>query len=406
MEIPTNSALANKHILVGVSGSIAAYKAAELVRLYKTAGARVRVVMSEGAKAFITPLSMQALSGEPVHHDLLDESAEAAMGHIQLARWADLMVVAPASANMLARLAHGRADDLLSAVCLATSAPLLVAPAMNQQMWANAATQENIERIKQRGIEVLGPGEGDQACGESGPGRMLEAVEIFQASAARFQTGLLAGVHVMVTAGPTREPLDPVRYLSNRSSGKMGYAIARAIVQAGGRCTLISGPSVLPPPDDVELVKVQTALQMHGQAMKHAAQADVFIAAAAVSDYRPQQQATQKIKKDQDSLNLSLVKNPDIVSDVKAQYPQLFVVGFAAETRDVEHYARDKLKRKNLDMICANDVSQVGLGFDSDQNRLLVFGKDGKGDQVLDIASKSVLATQLLALIQQRLSKP
>jgi len=389
--------LQNRQILLGITGGIAAYKSAELVRRLQDRGATVRVIMTRAATEFITPLTLQALSGNPVHLDLLDSEAEAGMGHIELARWADAVVVAPASANFIARLAQGRADDLLTTVCLATASPLALAPAMNQQMWKNPATQENLSQIKQRGITVMGPAEGSQACGDIGPGRMLEADNLAKEINGLFKSGALQDKHVVITAGPTREALDPVRYISNHSSGKMGFSLAQAAIDAGAKTTLISGPVNIDAPERAELINVNSALEMHREALTQAGKCDIFIAAAAVADYRPKQCADQKIKKGSNNqLSLELIKNPDIVADV-AKSHQCYVIGFAAETNDLEQYAKDKLSRKGLDMIIANDVSSSTIGFNSEQNAVSVFW----GEQQQDFAtmSKSALASQLIQLI-------
>lgn len=391
--------LKNKNIILGITGSIAACKAAELTRLLIKEGAKVRVVMTEAAQAFITPLTFQALSGEPVRSELFDPAHEAAMGHIELARWADLILVAPATANLLAKLAQGRADDLLSTLCLATEATIAVAPAMNQQMWQSDATRDNLKRLLSHDILVLGPASGDQACGETGPGRMLEPGEILAQIKHEFAPGLLAGKRVLITAGPTREPIDPVRYLSNRSSGKMGFAIAMAARQAGARVTLIAGPVSLCIGKTVKRINVETAENMHTNVMGNIDSCDIFIAAAAVSDYRPETMEDQKIKKDADRLTLMMVRNPDILGDVAKLPARPFCVGFAAETHDLERYARQKLVRKNLDMIVANPVDN-GRGFDRDENTLHVFWKDG--DQEFATAPKTELARQLVALIAER----
>ncbi len=391
--------LANKHILLGVTGSIAAYKAAELVRRLREAGAEVRVVLSAGGAEFVTPLTFQALSGHPVHSELLDTEAEAAMGHIALARWADALVVAPASANFLARLAQGRADDLLSAIGLATEAPVAVAPAMNRQMWASAATQGNLATLRERGVHVFGPAAGDQACGETGPGRMLEAADIARHAAELFDTGALAGRRVLVTAGPTREALDPVRYLSNRSSGRMGYAVAQAAAEAGAHVTLISGPTALATPPRVERIDVRSAQDMHAAVMARAADADIFIATAAVADYRPAAPSAQKIKKTADTLTLELVRNPDILAEVAVLEDGPFTVGFAAETERLLEHARDKLARKGLDMIAANHVGE-GKGFEAEENALSII--DADGITRLPQAAKSQLARRLIALVAER----
>jgi len=361
-----------------VAGGIAAYKSAELVRLLRGQGAQVRVVMTEGAQAFITPLTLQALSGNPVHTHLLDPLAEAGMGHIELAKWAELIVVAPASANFLARLATGQADDLLTTVCLATAAPLAVAPAMNQMMWLNSATQHNCRVLSARSVQVWGPADGSQACGDTGPGRMLEAQDLVARTEDFFDDGALAGKTWVVTAGPTQEPLDPVRYLSNHSSGKMGYALAAAARDKGARVILISGPTQIAAPDRVELRSVQTAREMLAECLSLAGNMDVFIGAAAVADYRPVVVAERKIKKEhQAELQLRLQQNPDIVASVANMEPRPFVVGFAAETENLLEQARIKLIRKNLDLVIANDVSVAGLGFNSDRNAVWLVDKDG-----------------------------
>lgn len=396
--------LAQKQILLGVSGGIAAYKSAELTRLLKKSAAQVRVVMTEGGQAFVTPLTFQALSGEQVRTELLDPEHEAAMGHIELARWADLVLIAPASAGFIERLAHGRADDLLSTLCLATNSPIMLAPAMNQQMWKQAATQNNIQTLQTRGFLLLGPAEGDQACGDSGPGRMLEPADILQQVAAHFHSGVLAGRQVLITAGPTREPLDPVRYLSNRSSGKMGYAIAQAAAEAGATVTLVSGPVQLDTPRGVRRIDVTTAEEMHSAVMSLTGDCDLFIAAAAVADYRPREMAGEKIKKtsDNDTLDLQLVQNPDILASVAALQNPPFTVGFAAETQDLETHALAKLKRKRVDLIAANPVGE-NQGFDHDENQLTVYGKQCKVE--LTLASKHKLARQLVALIAEHLQQ-
>ena len=392
--------LANKQILLGITGSIAAYKACELVRLLRDARSDVRVVMTQAATEFVSPLTFQALSQNPVHRDLLDENAEAAMGHIELARWADAVVIAPASANSIARLAQGRADDLLSAVCLATPAPVVVAPAMNQQMWLDNATQENVALLQRHAIQVFGPAEGDQACGDVGPGRMLEPLQICDNIAGLFETGALAGLKVVITAGPTCEPIDPVRYISNRSSGLMGYAIAETAVEAGARCVLVSGPTHLATPDRVQRVDVETAQQMHAAVMEQISGCDIFIAAAAVSDYRPLETAQQKIKKSQQTLSLELVRNPDIITDVAKQHPTVFTVGFAAESHDLQQYAIQKLNQKSLNMIVANDISRGDIGFDSKDNEVSVYWQGG--EQNFQKASKPQIARQLIQFIAEQ----
>ncbi|MCD8531512.1 MAG: bifunctional phosphopantothenoylcysteine decarboxylase/phosphopantothenate--cysteine ligase CoaBC [Saccharospirillaceae bacterium] len=395
--------LCNKRILLGITGGIAAYKAAELVRILKKAGAEVRVVMTAGAMEFITPLTLQALSGNPVHHALLDPEAEAGMGHIELAKWADLLLVAPASANFIARLTQGSGDDLLTTVCLATEAPIALAPAMNQAMWREPITQANIARlidIKGSKLYLFGPADGAQACGDVGPGRMLEPDDIAAQAADLFETGLLAGLNVVITAGPTREAIDPVRYISNHSSGKMGYALAAAARDAGAKVTLISGPVVIPAPERVNCLRVESARDMLDCALAQLSSCDIFVAAAAVADYRPMTAAHQKIKKSADSMELTLVKNPDVVATVAAHEQRPFTVGFAAETQDVDIYARDKLVRKNLDMIIANDVSGTDIGFNSDQNAVTVFWAENQ--QSFAQMSKQALARELVELIAHR----
>lgn len=396
--------LINKHILLGVTGGIAAYKSADLARRLRDAGAQVRVVMTRGATEFITPLTMQAVSGNPVHLHLLDPQAEAGMGHIELARWADAVLVAPASANFMAKLAHGLADDLLSTVCLACDAPIALAPAMNRQMWANSATQANRQTLEGRGVRLFGPGEGEQACGEVGLGRMTEPQHLVEMTAGLFTLGSLSGKQVMVTAGPTREALDAVRYISNRSSGKMGYAIAAAAVEAGATVTLISGPVALPTPAHVTRVDVESAAQMYQAVMSRVSQCDIFIGAAAVADYRPQHVAASKIKKTHADINLALERTPDILASVAALrstgQDAPFTVGFAAETDDLEAHAQAKRAAKALDMIAANWVGQPGTGFDSDENALTLFWEGG-GIQ-LPQSSKEKLARQLIAIIAER----
>ena len=398
------SSLVNKQILLGVTGGIAAYKSADLVRRLQDAGAIVRVVMTDAAREFITPLTMQALSGNPVHSTLLDPEAEAGMGHIQLARWADLILVAPATADFMARLAQGQGNDLLTTLCLATQAPIALAPAMNQGMWHNASTQANLATLRERKVHLFGPAEGGQACGDVGPGRMLEPLQLVDAAAGLFQTGVLAGKKVVITAGPTREAIDPVRYISNHSSGKMGYALAQAAVEAGARTVLISGPTQLAAPGAVEFVSVITAEEMLRASLHHAVDCDLFIAAAAVADYRPAQVATQKIKKTaEDSLTLELVKNPDIVASVAAMESGPMVVGFAAESENLVEHAQQKLARKNLDLIIANDIAAEGIGFNSDNNAVTVIDRT----QAISISprSKQQLARELIRLIAEKLNK-
>ncbi len=393
------SSLNNKRILLGITGGIAAYKSAELVRRLQDVGADVRVVMTPAAQEFITPLTLQALSGYPVHTQLLDPEAEAGMGHIELARWADLILIAPASADFIARFVQGQGNDLLTTVCLATPAAICLAPAMNQGMWHAPATQHNLQLLQQRGVTLFGPAEGSQACGDVGPGRMLEPTELAELAGKQFCSGALSGKRVVITAGPTREPIDPVRYISNHSSGKMGYALAEAAIDAGASVTLISGPTQLRSPDRCLCIHVETAEQMLAACLEHALDSDVFIASAAVADFRPAQLASQKIKKGStDTMSIELVKNPDIIQTLAnhAQRPTL-VVGFAAETSNVLEYARDKLSRKNLDLIIANDVSQAGIGFNSDENAVTVIDKEQS--LALSQQSKTQLARALIAHI-------
>lgn len=393
--------LTRKRVILGVTGGIAAYKSAELIRRLIDFDAEVRVVMTEGAKEFITPLTLQALSGSPVHDSLLDPKAEAAMGHIALARWADIILIAPASANFLAKLNAGQGNDLLNTLCLASAAPIVVAPAMNQQMWANASTQDNMKSLTNKGIHVLGPAEGSQACGDVGPGRMIEPSELAQSLANFFKNKALTGKKVVITAGPTREALDPIRYISNHSSGKMGFSIAEAAIEAGASTTLIAGPVTLCTPDRVKRIDVVSAQDMFEASLAQAADADIFIATAAVADYRPQNIATEKIKKSTQSLTITLEKNPDIVAAVAQLSPKPFTVGFAAETQNVLDYARGKIKSKNLDMVAANDVSNSAIGFNSDENAVTVIWP--AGHQVFNQASKPQIAKQLIALIAQQI---
>ena len=392
--------LPNRRIVLGVAGGIAAYKAADLVRRLRDRDFEVRVVMTAAAREFMAPLTFQALSSNPVHCDLLDEQAEAGMGHIELARWADLVLVAPATANVLARLAHGFADDLLTTVCLATTAPVVLAPAMNRQMWQASATRANVLTLCHRGVAMLGPGEGDQACGEIGPGRMLEPEEIAARVTVRFGGGALEGVEVLVTAGPTREALDPVRFLTNHSTGKMGYAVAVAAVEEGARVSLVSGPTTLPAPSGIDRIEVASAEEMYAEVMARAGGCDIFIAAAAVADYRPARCAERKIKKGDGPAVLDLVRTPDIVAAVAAMDDRPFTVGFAAETEALEAHAKDKLERKGLDMIAANRVGLPDRGFASERNALSVLWRDGGRE--LALASKAELARSLMGLVAER----
>ncbi|MCG6941890.1 MAG: bifunctional phosphopantothenoylcysteine decarboxylase/phosphopantothenate--cysteine ligase CoaBC [Thiohalocapsa sp.] len=393
----------SQKILLGVSGGIAAYKCPELVRRLVERGATVQVVMTEAAASFVTPLSLQAVSGRPVRSALLDPRAEAGMDHIALARWADQILIAPATAHLIARLACGLADDLLTTLVLASTAPVTVAPAMNQQMWQHPATVANVETLRRRGYRLLGPAAGAQACGETGPGRMLEPADIADAllaDAAAGTSAALAGRHVLLTAGPTREAIDPVRYVGNRSSGKMGYALAAALRRAGAEVTLVSGPTALPAPAGVTRIDVETAAEMHAAVMARARDAAIFVAAAAVADYRPAAPHPGKLKKHADTLTLELVRNPDILADVAAlTADRPFTVGFAAETDDVEAHALAKLHNKGLDMIAANRVGS-GVGFEADDNALLVFWHGGR--HALPMMPKPALAEALTALIADR----
>ena len=393
--------LAGKKILLGISGGIAAYKCAELTRRLIERGAQVQVVMTHAAKEFITPLTMQAVSGRPVSDSLLDPAAEASMGHIELAKWADLVLLAPATADLIARMAAGMGNDLLTTLVLATDSPVAVSPAMNQQMYAHPATQENIATLKRRGCHIWGPAAGEQACGDVGMGRMLEPMQLVHRCENFFQPKPLEGRRVLITAGPTREAIDPVRYISNHSSGKMGYALAEAAVKLGATVTLVSGPVALATPEGVTRVDVESAQQMFDAVMDSAPRHNVFISCAAVADYRPHTVAEQKLKKvdGTDDMSIEMVKNPDIVASVASMtQDRPFTVGFAAETQDVEKYARGKLEKKNLDMICANDVSVEGQGFNSNNNALNLYWNDG--DKSLPLESKEALSFKILEQIE------
>jgi len=390
-----------KKIVIGITGGIAAYKAAELVRLLIKAGAEVRVVMTPAACEFIQPLTFQALSGHRVYTEIFDAEADSAMDHIEIARWADLMLVAPASADFIAKMTQGYADNLLLTLCLASKQAVAIAPAMNQQMYADPATQANLQTLSVRGTLIWGPDAGEQACGDVGLGRMLEASTLMERVAQYFQPGRLDGKRVLITAGPTREAIDPVRYISNHSSGKMGYAIAQAAQQAGAEVVLVSGPVNLSSPAGVERVSISSALEMHDAVLKRASNADIFIACAAVADYRVAQQAQQKIKKSADQMQLSLVRNPDILSDVAALEKPPFTLGFAAETENVEAHAEEKRLRKKLDMIAANRVGVAATGFGNDTNEILLLWQDGK--QLLPLASKTEIARQLVDLLADHL---
>jgi len=397
--------MSGARVLLGVGGGIAAYKAADLVRRLRERDAQVRVALTENAARFVTPTTFQALSGEAVRTSLWDEAAEAAMGHIELARWATHVLIAPATADLIARLAHGHADDLLTTLALATEAPITLAPAMNRVMWSNPAVQANVAVLKQRGVRFLGPDAGGQACGETGEGRMMEPAAIAQALLEHTSAPqLLAGKRVLVTAGPTFEDLDPVRYLGNRSSGRMGYAVAEQARLLGADVTLVSGPVGIAAPGGVDVIAVRSAQEMHAAVFANLDKQDLFIGTAAVADFRPRQVASDKIKKNGDGgLTLELVQNPDILAEVAARKNRPFVVGFAAETADLERYARDKLTRKNLDMIAANRVGVAGRGFDAERNALSVFWHGG--EQEIPEASKSAVARSLLEIIANRMAQ-
>ena len=389
--------LLNKRIILGVTGGIAAYKSAEVVRRLQDRGAEVRVVMTPGAEEFLRPLTMQALSGHPVHTGLLDEKAEAGMGHIELARWADLLLIAPASADFIANMVHGRADSLLAAIYLATPAKVAIAPAMNQAMWSHSASVENINNLTRRGVTIIGPESGSQACGDIGPGRMEQPDSIIEQASSLFNSGVLQGKKVVITAGPTREALDPVRYISNHSSGKMGYALAAAAIDAGADVTLISGPVALSIPEKCQGILVMSADEMQQAALEFAEGADIFIATAAVADYKAASVASEKIKSGDDKMTISLEKNPDIVSSVASTFEDLFVIGFAAESNDVETYAKGKLEQKHLDAIVANDISRTDIGFNSDDNEVSWIDTDST--IVFSKRSKAQLARDLVAQI-------
>ncbi len=387
--------LTNKRVLLGVTGGIAAYKSAELIRRLQDEGADVRVIMTQGAREFITPLTLQALSGHPVHQELLDAETESVMGHIELARWADLLLVAPATADFMARLVAGRGDDLLTAVCLAADSPVAIAPAMNQAMWGKASTQQNIQNLRAADILIMEPDEGIQACGEIGVGRLMDVPDIVAMACGVFQTGALQGRHVIITAGPTREAIDPVRFISNHSSGKQGYALAEAAVEAGASVTLVSGPTSLSPPERVNCIQVESAREMLAAVLAHTSDADIFIGVAAVADYRPAAAAEQKMKKqDEAGMTLQLVQNPDILKTVAQQENRPFTVGFAAETEKLIEHATAKLHRKQLDMIIANNVANSDIGFNADDNETVIITT---GTTVtLEKMSKASLARHLI----------
>ncbi len=398
--------LYRKRIVLGVGGGIAAYKSAELVRRLRDQGAEVRVVMTQGGREFITPLTLQALSGHPVHMDLLDPAAEAAMGHIELARWADLILIAPATADLMARLAQGIANDLLTTLVLATDAPVALAPAMNQAMWRDEATQANSQLLIERGLHMFGPASGSQACGDVGLGRMLEPDDLAQLAADCFKRASLTGRHVLITAGPTQENIDPVRYITNHSSGKMGFALAEAAVEAGAKVTLVTGPVHLPTPDRVNRIDVVSARDMLA-ACEAAMPCDLLIAAAAVADYRPEVVAQHKLKKDPstgDGMLLQMVRNPDILATLAQRDDRPFSVGFAAETEKLLDYAARKLKDKNLDLIVANDVANPSIGFNSEENAITIIDRDLQQSSLAQ-TSKGKIARQLIAFIAERLNQ-
>jgi len=399
----SHQALGGRRILLGITGGIAAYKAAELVRGLKKSGAEVRVVMTDAATQFVTPMTLQALSGNPVRQALFDPEHEAAMGHIELARWAELVLVAPASADFMARLAAGMADDLLATLCLATTSPIMLAPAMNQQMWQAPVTQENAATLRRRGTQLLGPAQGEQACGENGPGRMLEPEQLLAACRDHFSDGVLDGVAVTITTGPTREALDPVRFISNHSSGKMGFALARAAAAMGARVRLVAGPVALSTPAGVERIDVETAEQMLTAVLE--APGEIFIACAAVADYRPMQVAEEKIKKQAEEMNIVLQRNPDILATVAGLTEPPYCVGFAAETERLEANARAKMETKKLDMIAANWVGHraAGGGFNSDSNALELYWEGGSA--TLESAPKSTLALAMMQLVAEQYGK-
>lgn len=393
-----------KRVLLGITGGIAAYKACEIVRRLKEAGADVQVVMTQAACEFITPLTLQALSGNQVHTSLLDPEAEAGMGHIELARWADVLLIAPATADFMARLAHGHGDDLLATLCLATPAKIILAPAMNQQMWRDPATQDNLELLHKRDIQTLGPDSGEQACGDIGPGRMMQPEAIVMGIIDVFENNLLTGKHLVITAGPTREAIDPVRYISNHSSGKMGFALAEAATEAGALVTLIAGPVKLPTPSRVNRIDVTSAQDMLSAAQKACASADIFIASAAVADYRPKNISHQKIKKKDDDESIDMVieltKNPDVLASIASAKSRPFCVGFAAETEHLVRHAREKLSRKNIDLIIANDVANPNIGFNSDQNQVTAIS--ATSTRRFKMMPKRQLACELISLISER----
>ena len=397
--------LTNKNILLGVTGGIAAYKSAEIVRHLKKSGASVRVVMTRSAEEFITPLTLQALSGNRVSTELLDAEAEAAMGHIELAKWADGILIAPATANTIARLSSGRGDDLLSTVTLAFDGPISIAPAMNQAMWRDERTQENLNKLINNNFGICGPGSGEQACGDIGLGRMLEPLEILEMFSSSFDKGIMSGKRILITAGPTQEPIDPVRFITNRSSGKMGYALAEAAIESGAQVTLISGPVNIEPPSNCNLVAIKTAKEMYESVMHHIKGADVYIGTAAVSDYSPAHINESKIKKDGSNaaMVLELKENQDILKSVSGLEERPYVVGFAAETDNLIENAEKKLNNKNLDLIVANDVSDKEIGFDSDENEVTLITHEEK--QLIQKQNKRKISKNIIEFISGRINE-
>ena len=390
--------LTNKRVLLGVTGGIAAYKSADLIRRLQDEGADVRVVMTTAAQEFITPLTLQALSGHPVHLDLMNAETESVMGHIELARWADIVLIAPATADFIAKFVQGRGDDLLSTLCLAATCNIAIAPAMNQAMWTNKNTQQNIAAVLSNGVAIFQPDDGLQACGETGTGRLMDVANIVDHTVAQFAPGSLAGKKVVITAGPTREAIDPVRYISNHSSGRQGYALASAAIEAGASVTLVSGPTSLTPPDRAVFVAVESAEDMFNAVMAVTQDSDIFIGVAAVSDYKPEQVAQEKLKKSGDAgLTLTMVQNPDILKTVAASNNRPFTIGFAAETENLIEHAKEKLQRKNVDMIIANNVADTSIGFNSDDNEATVITRTKT--QALPRSSKDTLARKLVELI-------
>ena len=396
--------LANKNILLGVTGGIAAYKSAEIVRHLKKSGASVRVVMTRSAEEFITPLTLQALSGNRVSTELLDAEAEAAMGHIELAKWADGILIAPATANTIARLSSGRGDDLLSTVTLAFDGPISVAPAMNQAMWRDERTQENLKKLIDQDFDICGPGSGEQACGDVGLGRMLEPIDILDMFSLSFNEGTLSGKKILITAGPTQEPIDPVRFITNRSSGKMGYSLVEAALESGANVTLISGPVNIEPPSNCNFVSIKTAEEMYEAVMHHISGMDVYIGTAAVSDYSPAKASDSKIKKDGSSspMVLELKENQDILKSVSELEQRPYVVGFAAETNDLIKNAEKKLSNKNLDLIIANDVSNKDIGFDSDDNEVTLITEKEK--YLIERQNKRKVSKKIIDFISGRIN--